>query len=92
MQHQVLTVTGIIIWLLASNIIRYYECSSPGYLRGVDVIAETSVLVTDKAQTFHWAQYGLKLHIPKEALPTDLEECRLLIKMRLSGQFALLPF
>ena len=49
----------------------------PGYL---DVIAETSVLVTNQSQTFHWAGYELKLHIPKEALPTGLKECRLLIK------------
>ena len=51
------------------------------------MIAETSVLVTNKAQTFHWAGYGLKLHIPQDALPTGLEECRLLIKVGLSGQF-----
>ena len=55
----------------------------------MDVIAETSVLVTNKAQTFHWAGYGLKLHIPQGALPTGLKECRLLIKVGLSGQFAL---
>ena len=87
--NTILTVTSIIIWLLPSNIIRHYECSSPGYLRGVDVIAETSVLVTNQSQTFHWAGYGLKLHIPQESLPTGSEECRLLIKVGLSGQFAL---
>ena len=53
------------------------------------MIAETSVLVTNKAQTFHWVGYGLKLHIPQGALPPGLEECRLLIKVGLSGQFAL---
>ena len=51
------------------------------------VIAETSVQVTNKAQTFHWAGYGLKLHIPQDALPPGLEECQLLIKVGLSGQF-----
>ena len=55
----------------------------------MDVIAETSVLVTNHSQTFHWTGYGLKLHIPQEALPTGSEECRLLIKVGLSGQFAL---
>jgi len=53
------------------------------------VITGTSVLVTNQSQTFHWAGYGLKLHIPQGALPTGLEECRLLIKVGLSGQFAL---
>ena len=61
----------------------------PGYLRGVDVIGETSLLVTNKAQTFNWAGYGLKLHIPQGSLPTELDQCRLHIKVGLSGQFAL---
>ena len=51
------------------------------------MIAETSVLVINQAQTFHWIGYGLKLHIPQDALPTGLEECQLLIKVGLSGQF-----
>ena len=57
--------------------------------RGLDVIAQTSVLVTNQAQTFNWKGYGLKLYIPQGALPAGLEECRLLIKVGLSGQFAL---
>ena len=61
----------------------------PDYLRGVDVIAETSVLITNQAQTFNWKGYGLKLHIPQGALPAGLEECRLLMKVGLSGQFVL---
>ena len=55
----------------------------------MDVIAETSVLVTSKAQTFYWAGYGLKLHIPEGALPADVEKCTVLIKVGLSGQFKL---
>ena len=71
---------------LSNNILL---CKHSGYLRGVDVIAETSVLITNQAQTFNWAGYGLKLDVPKGALPADLEECRLLIKVGLSGQFTL---
>ena len=55
----------------------------------MDVIAETSVLITKQAQTFNWKAYGLKLHIPQGALPAGLEECRLLMKVGLSGQFEL---
>ena len=55
----------------------------------MEVIAENSVLITNQAQTFNWKGYGLKLHIPPGALPHGLEECRLLIKVGLSGQFAL---
>ena len=55
----------------------------------VDVIAETSVLVTSMAQTFYWVGYGLKLCIPKGALPANMEECRIFIKVGLSGHFEL---
>ena len=48
---------------------------------------ETSILVTNQAQSFHWVGYGLKLHIPQKALPADLEECKLLIKVGISGHF-----
>ena len=60
-----------------------------GYLRGVDVIGEASLIITNQAQTVRWAGYGLKLSIPWEVLPVGLEQCRLLIKVGLSGQFAL---
>ena len=53
------------------------------------MVAETSVQVTNQSQTIHWAGYGLKLHIPQGALPAGLNECRLLIKVGLSGQFEL---
>ena len=53
------------------------------------MIGEASVRVTNKSQNFHWVGYGLKLHIPEKALPTHLEECKLLIKVGISGQFAL---
>ena len=66
-----------------------FQIIFPDYLRGVDVIGETSILVTNQAQSFKWVGYGLKIHVPKEALPADLEECRLLIKVGLSGQFGL---
>ena len=46
-------------------------------------------MVTSKPQTFHWTGYGLKIHIPQGALPDSLEDCRLLLKVGLSGQFAL---
>ena len=83
------------------NIELIIMCSSPEYpslfsdagnflrnLRGVDVIAETSVLFTNEAQSFCWEGYGLRLHIPQGALPAGLEECRLVIGVCLSGQFA----
>ena len=53
------------------------------------MIAEASVVITNQAQTFHWAGYGLKLHVPQGALPASLDECRFLIKVGISGHFAL---
>ena len=50
---------------------------------------ETSILVTNQAQTFHWVGYGLKLHIPQGTLPAGLEKCQLQIKVGLSGHFKL---
>lgn len=66
-----------------------FRITFPDYLRGVDVIGETCILVTNQAQSFKWVGYGLKIHIPEGALPAGVEECRLLIKVGLSGQFAL---
>lgn len=51
------------------------------------MVEETSLLVTSKAQTFHWTDYGLKIHIPEGALPAGLEQCRLNIKVAVSGEF-----
>ena len=50
---------------------------------------ETSILVTNQAQTFHWVGCGLKLHIPQGTLPAGLEKCQLQIKVGLSGHFKL---
>ena len=57
----------------------------------MNVIGEISVLITSKAQTFHWAGYGLKLHIPQGALPVTvgLKKCELIVKVGISCQFTL---
>ena len=48
-----------------------------------------SVLITSQAQTFQWEGYGLKLNIPQGALPANLAQCKLIIKVGISGQFTL---
>ena len=85
--HTDMEATGIwfvtcCIWMHQYEI---YVCS--GFLRGVDVLGQTSLVITSQAQTFHWLGYGLKLHIPQGSLPADLKECRLHIKVSLSGEF-----
>ena len=59
------------------------------YVDGLDVVGETTVLITHSFQDFHWKGYGLKLRIPEKALPADVKECTLLIRVGVSGQFAL---
>lgn len=56
----------------------------------MDIIGETSIMVTNQAQTINLTGYGLMLHIPKGALPAGLDKCRLLIKVGLPGQVKIL--
>ena len=47
----------------------------------------TSFTFTGRAQSFEWVNRGFKLHIPEDALPPEVNECRIHIKTSLSGQF-----
>ena len=71
------------LWLL--------PLSSPhsDYLRGVDVVAETSFEVTSQAHTYEWRGYGVKLHVQQDSLPADCPQCRVEMRASLSGQYAL---
>ena len=44
--------------------------------------------MTNEAQTFHWAGYGLKLHIPPASLPPGVGQSSIDIKASLAGQFS----
>ena len=54
-------------------------------ISGMDVIGETTLSVTNAEQTFHWADYGLKLHIPPASLPAGVEQSSIVVKASLSG-------
>ena len=58
-----------------------------GYLRGVEVIDHTSFTYTGQAKSFDWVNHGFKLHLPEKALPPEVEECDIHVKVSLSGQF-----
>ena len=61
-----------------------------GHLRGVKVIAQTSVTIkAGEERRFEWKGYGFRLHAPKGALPPDHPQCTLRIQASLSssGQF-----
>ncbi len=56
-------------------------------LRGVEVLAHTTITVTNSAQTFHWVGYGFKLTIPQGSLPAGVDQCRLDIVASVAGQY-----
>ena len=58
----------------------------PGF-RGVDVCAETTLIVTNAPQNFIWEGYGFKLGIPKDCLPPGIDQCMVDIKASVSGQY-----
>ena len=58
-----------------------------GYLRGVEVIDHTSFTYTGRAKSFEWVNHGFKIHFPENALPSEVDECRVHAKVSLSGQF-----
>ena len=60
-----------------------------GYLRGVEVTDHITFTYTGKAQSFEWLNRGFKMHFPENALPPEVDECRVYIKASLSGQFDL---
>lgn len=60
-------------------------------IRGVDVQQQIQVTVTNSPQLFEWKGYGLKLDIPSQSLPSDLECCTITIKASLSGQYQFPP-
>ena len=63
------------------------EFSFLEYLRGFETFAETSFKISNShSHSFEWQRYGLKLHIPEGAVPTELTECKIDIKVGLAGQ------
>lgn len=57
------------------------------YAIGVDVLEEISLSVSQSSQSFNWKGYGLKLHIPTQSLPSNINNCIITIKASLSGQY-----
>ena len=50
---------------------------------------EIEFTVSTEGGSFHWEGYGLRLHVPKDSLPADVGECKIYIRVSLSGQFQL---
>ena len=50
---------------------------------------EAEFTVSTEGGSFHWKGYGLRLHVPKGSLPAGMGECKINIRVSLSGQFQL---
>ena len=59
----------------------------PTGLPGVEVCAETTIVVTNDQQSSYWKGYGLRLNIPKGSLPEGVEQCTIKILASLAGQY-----
>ena len=53
------------------------------------MINETEIRFLDQGGTFEWRGYGLRLHVPEGSLPIGVGECKINIRVSLSGQFQL---
>ena len=56
-------------------------------LCGVEVCAETTVVITNSPQKFVWEGYGLRLYIKENSLPKDVKECIVKIQASIAGQY-----
>ena len=61
----------------------------PGSVHGVEVAGEVEFTVSTEGGSFQWKGYGLRLHVSKDSLPADVGECKINIRVSLSGQFQL---
>ena len=66
-----------------------YTCSPADSIRGTEIMGEADFRVLTQGGTFQWKGYGLRLHVLKDSFPAGMEECRINIKVSISGQFQL---
>ena len=50
---------------------------------------EAEFTVSTEGGSFQWKGYGLRLHVSKDSLPSGMRECKINIRVSLSGQFQL---
>ncbi len=58
-------------------------------LPGVEVIGQTTLIITRSAQCFKWDGHGLEINVPPNTLPPEIDHCVLQIYVSLSGQYKL---
>ena len=63
--------------------------NSPGPICGVKIIDEKDFTFPTQGNIFEWEKYGFCLDFSKSNLPPSMGECRINIRVSLSGQFQL---
>ena len=58
-------------------------------IRGVGVIGETAFTIPNQGAALEWEGNGMKLHVPEGSLPVGMGECKINIRVSLSGQVQL---
>ena len=53
------------------------------------MIAHRDFAITNTPQSYHWEQYGFRLHVPEGSLEAGLSETTVSVQVSLSGQFKL---
>ena len=61
------------------------------HLRGANIVAQTTFILTQETQNLQFEGYGFKLHVPKGSLPAEVSEAKLTVQVSLSGQFQMPP-
>jgi hypothetical protein len=56
-------------------------------MHGVDVCAETTLVITNSPKEYIWEGYGLRLKVLRDCLPPGTEKCTINIKASLSGDY-----
>ena len=65
----------------------YLHFQHAGFLRGAEVVAQRDFVITIKAQSYCWEEYGFRLHVPEGSLEAELNECMVNVRVSLSGHF-----
>ena len=53
------------------------------------MVAERDFVITNRARSYGWDEYGFRLHVPKESLDVGLTETTVNVRVSLSGYFQL---
>ena len=60
-------------------------------IKGTEVIAQQTFILTQEPVGLEFEGYGFKLHVPEHSLPPEVSETQLNMQISLSGQFQLPP-